>query len=71
MTPVKDHALEGLYRGYRSIDNEATMYKIKADKFQKARGGHTRILKLCCEHCAYRLFAGAVTKQVVSRDSLS
>lgn len=27
------------------------MYKIKRDKYQKARGGYSRILDITCEHC--------------------
>lgn len=26
-------------------------YKIKNDSYQKARGGHTRMLDITCEHC--------------------
>lgn len=101
------------------------MYKIQNDKYQKARGGHSRVLDVRCEKCdahlayyqkdgpgmlkrmyvdrfidvkpqgndlvcsicdqilgnyiiykkedrpAYRLYAGAVTKKVVSRDKLA
>jgi len=101
------------------------MYKFQRDRFQKARGGHSRVLDVRCEHCnthiayyqkdgpgsllrmyvdrfidetprgeqlgcvgckrtlgvriiyekekrpAYRLFAGAVTKRVVSKDKLA
>ena len=27
------------------------MYKIKNDKFKKNRGGASRVLDICCEHC--------------------
>jgi hypothetical protein len=27
------------------------MYKIQKDKYQKSRGGYSRILDVCCEHC--------------------
>lgn len=100
------------------------MYKFQRDRFQKARGGSSRVLDVRCEHCdthisyyqkdgpgallrmyvdrfidlkpedkqltcptcervlglhiifekekrpAYRLFAGAVTKKIVSKDKL-
>ena len=100
------------------------MYKFQRDRFQKVRGGHSRILDVQCEHCAthisyyqkdgpghllrmyvdrfidtkpegaqlicpscerilgvhimyerekrpaYRLFAGAITKKVISKDKL-
>ncbi len=101
------------------------MYKFQNDKYQKARGGHSRVLDVRCEKCdahlafyqkdgpgmlkrmyadrfidtrpkgnelaclscghilgnsiiykkedrpAYRLYAGSVTKKVVSRDKLA
>lgn len=101
------------------------MYKFQNDKYQKARGGHSRILDVRCEKCdthlayyqkdgpgmlkrmyadrfidltpeghglvctncgqvlgnyiiykkedrpAYRLYAGSITKKVVSRDRLA
>ena len=101
------------------------MYKFQKDQYQRARGGSSRILDVCCERCgshvayyqkdgpgmlkrmyadrfiddkpngkelicascgqilasyiiykkedrpAYRLYAGSVTKKVVSRDMLA
>ena len=31
------------------------MYKVKKDSYQKARGGSSRILDVCCEHCGHHL----------------
>lgn len=31
------------------------MYKIQKDKFQKSRGGYSRILEILCGHCGNRI----------------
>ena len=31
------------------------MYKIKKDAYRKARGGSSRVLDVCCEHCGQHL----------------
>ncbi|SRR5258708_3579591 len=31
-------------------------YKFKNDKYRKARGGHSRLLDISCEHCGRHLF---------------
>lgn len=31
------------------------MYRIKNDKFRKARGGYSRILDITCEHCDHHV----------------
>jgi len=36
---------------FSAVNQNNHMYHVKRDKFQKSRGGYSRILDISCEHC--------------------